>query len=109
MSDVHPFDDRTTFNSMLLHTWAALLLPPNEGAPAFLKSPAWLAKSRNAILAAWAEKKHTWILHEVEPMGYLAGGMPPQPPPGLVEPNPEFFRRLLFLAQQSAEWMEKNG
>lgn len=106
---VHPYDDSGTFNSLLLQTWAALFMPPAKGAPPFLSSPAWRAKSRNTVLSAWAEKKHTWVLHEVEPQGYTGSAGPPPPPPGLIEPNPEFFRRLRILAEKTIEWMVQNG
>lgn len=103
-----PFAFQSTFNDQLLFTWAAIFRPPEAGSPPFVQSRAWRAKCRNTVLSAWAGKRHTWTLHEVEPVS-MAGGVPPEPPPGMIEPNPEFFRRLAALVDATTRWMQESG
>lgn len=40
-----------------------LLHPPPPEAPDFMRGAAWQRKSANAMLAAWAQMRHTWALH----------------------------------------------
>jgi len=103
-----PFAFQSTFTDQLLFTWAAIFRDPESGSPPFVRSRAWRAKCRNTVLSSWAGKRHTWTLHEVEPVS-MAGGVPPEPPPGMIEPNPEFFRRLAALVDATTRWMQESG
>ena len=69
----------------------ALLAAPEPGAPPFMSSKAWQIKSCQTALSGWAQMRHTWTLQAKQTVVYL-GGRPP-PPPGFVEPVPEFFAR----------------
>jgi hypothetical protein len=77
-----------------LHCVAALLDPPETGAPAFMAGDAWQAKSAQAALAGWAQLRHTWALQAKQSVTYACAV---SIPPGFVEPEPEFFARMATL------------
>jgi len=80
----------------LLH----LLHDPLPGtAPVALQTPVWQDKQLWTALGAWAEERHTWVLH-AKPAGAL--GCIFEEPPGYVSPYPEFYRQLGQLARQAA-------
>ncbi len=68
--------------------------PPQGRVPAFMKHEAWQDKCLNTALASWAQMRHAFLLYAKEPMTPAAGGMEV-----LVEPVPEFYRRVELLAQ----------
>ena len=53
-----------------------------------MRNEAWEIKSCNAVLSGWAQLRHTWAL-QARQSNYCLGGI--RPPPGFVEPDPEFF------------------
>lgn len=79
-----------------LDTLAALHLPAEPDAPAFMRNEAWAAKSCLTTLASWAQMRHTFTLQAKQTVHYL--GMT-ETPPGFIEPCPEFFRRLADLVE----------
>lgn len=78
-----------------LNTLKALLDEPEHDAPEFMRSEAWQSKSCNAVLASWTQLRHTSALHAKLNGGFGGGRIPP---PGFVEPDPEFFSRMATLA-----------
>ena len=64
-----------------------------------LRTPAWQDKQLWTALGAWAEERHTWVLHTKQ-----AGspGCAFEEPPGYVSPYPKFYRRLGQLARRAA-------
>ena len=60
--------------------------------PKFMKTQAYQDKSLNTSLGAWAGYRHTFQL-QAEEHSHCFGIMP-TPPPGYVEPNPEFWGKL---------------
>ena len=80
----------------LLH----LLHEPLPGtAPVALRTAVWQDKQLWTALGAWAEERHTWVLH-AKPAGAL--GCMFEEPPGYVSPYPKFYRQLGQLARQAA-------
>jgi len=104
-----PFDDPRNLHNLFLNTLAAQFEPPEPGAPPFMNSPAWRAKSRNTVLAGWAEQRHTWVLFATEPQMNLTGTFLPPPPAGFIEPVPELFRRLADLVEETSAELEMAG
>ena len=84
----------------------ALLDEAEPDAPAFLSSDAWKRKSTNAVLAGWAQSRHTWVLQAREDV--MWGGKE-DTLAGFVEPDPEFFSRLAELIERSSTLLEKEG
>lgn len=83
----------------------------------FLKSKGWEAKSLNTSLASWTELRHNTILYAKQSMIAAEGGEGgeehwvwfPEPPRGYVEPNAEFFKRLITTIDLSASVLKSNG
>lgn len=73
--------------------------PLPETAPVALQTPAWQDKQLWTALGAWAEERHTWVLHTKQ-AGAL--GCMFEEPPGYVSPYPKFYRQLGQLARQAA-------
>jgi hypothetical protein len=83
-----------------LYALQALNQPVPKRAPQFMQNPAWQDKSLNSSLGSWAELRHDAILYAE---GTLAESDVPDMTKGYVEPNPEFYGRLLG----AVETMEK--
>lgn len=99
--DWHPTKNRERHTSPSLYdryldTLAALHVPAEPDAPAFMRNDAWAAKSCLTTLASWAQMRHTFTLQAKQSIHYF--GLV-DVPPGFVEPNPEFFRRLADLVE----------
>ncbi len=90
-----------------LYSLQALVAPVGEGYPNFMRTETWQDRTLWAALASWAELRHDTILYAKQPYMALAGAMPPgqelPPPPGFVEPRPEFYARMLALARMTRE------
>jgi hypothetical protein len=73
--------------------------PLPKTAPAALRTSAWQDKQLWMGLGAWAEERHTWVLH-AKPLG--APGCAFEEPPGYVSPYPKFYQQLGQLARRAA-------
>lgn len=92
-----------------LHGHAMQLLrlmqqPLPEAAPLALRTPAWQDKQLSTALGAWAEERHTWVLHSKQ-TGGVGGGF--EESPGYVSPYPKFYRKLGQLARRAADLLPK--
>jgi hypothetical protein len=78
--------------------------------PPFMRTPAWQAKELNSALGSWAELKHDTVLYTKMPE-FMGGGGPPSsgPAPAYIEPNPDVFYRLGYIAQNLAEGLMVRG
>jgi len=74
-----------------------LVNAPEPDAPDFLRGEAWQRKSCQTVLASWAQMRHAFIL-QAKTHQFFAGLT--ELPPGFVEPDPEFFRKLGELCTQ---------
>ena len=91
---------------LYLDSLQALVDKPEHDAPDFMKNEAWQRKSCNTVLAGWAQLRHTWALQAKQSEEFL--GMAGTPA-GFVEPEPEFFSRMAFLAGCTRELFKRAG
>jgi len=83
-----------------LYSLRALLADLPEGYPNFMRTAAWQRRSLGAALASWTELRHDTILYAKQ--SYTPPrSIPLPPPPGYIEPVPEFYGRLLALARMT--------
>lgn len=98
--------DEATWRSNLYWGWLyalrPLLEPRGEGYPTFMRSEAWLDKQLGTSLASWAELRHDTVLYAKQ-SGAEMGAGPGGQPRGYVEPYPEVFARLGYLAWRARE------
>ena len=95
-----------------LYALRPLLEEPDPGSPAFVRTVAWEDKALTTALASWTELRHDTILYAKQSYTLRAIAMPPEEPDaqvGFVEPVPEVYRRLLFLAEMNREVLEEAG
>ena len=85
----------------------ALLATPEPGAPGFMSSKAWQIKSCQTALSGWAQLRHTWTLQAKQTVEYAS--VPPELPPGFVEPSPEFFARIAKLVEETEAALKRAG
>ncbi len=78
----------------------------DPSAPAFMRGEAWRRKSCQAVLASWAQMRHTLLLQAKIVQSYLGSTVCP---PGFVEPEPEFFRRLGELSLRCMAYFSEGG
>jgi hypothetical protein len=89
-----------------LETLSALFMTPESSAPRFMRSPLWAVKSCQTALAGWAQLRHTFTLQAKMNVHYFGLS---SIPPGFVEPNPEFFQRMLRLVTKTVDDLEASG
>jgi hypothetical protein len=104
----------STWQSNLYYGWLWSLKPlmdkPDGGYPFFMQNDAWLDKNLNSASGSWAELRHDTILYGKQSGAECGGGEePPEPPKGYVEPNVEFYSRLLWLTEYSKENLRARG
>lgn len=80
-----------------------------EGYPFFMRNTAWEDKSLATALGSWAEMRHDTILYGKQSATECGGGEEPPELMGYVEPNPEFFSRLLWLTATTRESLGERG
>jgi len=111
-SDISDADWNRNLYWSWLHALRALATPVGEGYPNFMRTDAWLDRSLWAALASWAELRHDTILYAKQPYIMRAGAAPPAPqapPPGYVEPRPDFYARMLALSRMTREGLSDMG
>lgn len=88
------------FYNSWLYSFFPVVTTSSDLFPPFMRTDAWGYKNINAILGSWAELKHDTILYSKMPEGAGGGGPPSSgPAPGYVEPNPEAFYRMAYMAE----------
>jgi len=81
-----------------------------QGYPSFMTNQAWVDKSLNTALGSWAELRHDTILYAKQSGAECGGdGEPPPVPKGYVEPNVEFYDRMLWLTTTSRTGLDARG
>ena len=92
----------------LYWTWLfsikSTLEQPTENYPTFMKTEAWLDEKLNTALGSWTELRHDTILYAKQ--SYTLLGIPPEVPPGYVEPIPELYHRLTLLSNMTLNGLE---
>jgi hypothetical protein len=98
-----------------LFTLKSLFQEPKDlnGYPGFMKTPAWGRKNLQASLGSWTELKHDTLLYAKQSYAEMGGGEEEQKaapvPLGYVEPNLEFFARLIPLIKMSRDGLQQRG
>ncbi len=91
----------------------ALIQPRPEGYPTFMRTVAWEDRQLQAALASWAQLRHDTILYAKQPYVPIAGAAPAPPAVpasvGQVEPQPEFYARLLALTNSMNSGLQDLG
>jgi hypothetical protein len=87
-----------------LYTFMTLLEEPASGHPSFMLNQQWLDKQLVTCLGTWTELRHDTILYAKQ--SYTMYRSIPSPPPGYVEPVPEFFARLASLCKMMIDGLE---
>jgi hypothetical protein len=85
-----------------------------KGYPYFMKEDDWRVKDTQAALGSWTELKHDTLLYAKQSYAELGGGgdEPTEKPPvpkGYVEPNIEFWDRLIALSSMTYQGMKDMG
>ena len=101
--------DEATWRSNMYRGWLyslrPLLQPLGDGYPTFMQSTAWLDKGLNTTLASWAELRHDTVLYAKQSGAEMGAAMEEGQPLGYVEPYPETYARLAWLAWYSREML----
>ncbi|TAK95200.1 DUF3160 domain-containing protein [Patescibacteria group bacterium] len=99
-----------------LHTLRALFQEDSSkvGYPGFMQQSDWNTKNLQGALGSWTELKHDTLLYAKQSYAEMGGGGPdeaeiPPVPKGYVEPNIEFFDRLIPLAKMTHEGLKERG
>lgn len=88
-----------TFYSSWLYAFFPQLAAKEVQYPTYMLTGAWAYKDLNSALGSWAELKHDTALYAKMPEAAGGGGPPSSgPAPSYVEPNPEVFYRLAYVA-----------
>ncbi|MBI4691301.1 MAG: DUF3160 domain-containing protein [Nitrospirae bacterium] len=114
MELINEIEKKETSYSNWLHSLTALYLPAKSKQFFAAKEP-WLYKNLNTALGSWTELKHDTILYAEQSYAESGEGssfdIPVYEPPyvkGYVEPNPDFFDRLLEMVSTIRLDLQKN-
>jgi hypothetical protein len=82
------------------------------GYPVFMKSEEWAKKNLQSFLGSWTELKHDTLLYAKQSYAELGGGGEEEGeakpvPKGYVEPNIEFFDRLIALVNLTNDGLKQ--
>ncbi len=103
------------WQSNLYYGWIwslqALVDPLPEGCPIFTQSTAWQEKCLLTGLGSWTELRHDTILYAKQSVTSECGGAEEElkTPKGYVEPNLEFWTRLLWLNSSTKAGLANRG
>ncbi|MBI9042970.1 MAG: DUF3160 domain-containing protein [Anaerolineaceae bacterium] len=101
---------RSSFYSSWLYAFFPQTREKDVLFPAYMQTKAWGYKDLNSVLGSWAELKHDTVLYTKMPEPAGGGGpLTSGPPPAFVEPNPEVFYRLSYIAQMLVEGLAQRG
>ncbi|NUM25053.1 MAG: DUF3160 domain-containing protein [Candidatus Buchananbacteria bacterium] len=97
-----------------LDAFKALLKKYGEGYPSFMQTDAWQKKNLGTALGSFTELKHDTLLYAKQSYAELGGGPGenPQLPPvvkGYVEPDLEFWNKIIDLAEITKTGLESRG
>ncbi len=94
--------------SAWLYSFLPVLASKDGDYPPFMRTDAWGFKDLNAALGSWAELKHDTVLYSKMPEGAGGGGPPMSgPAPSYVEPNPDAFHRMAYVARAIGQGLEE--
>lgn len=82
-----------------------VMVMPQTGAPAFMRSEPWALKSLNAALGSWTELRHDTILYAKQSVTAEGEGGEEPVSAGYVEPYPSFYTKIAALASSLKQGM----
>ena len=98
------------FYSAWLYAFVPQMAMKDSAYPPAMRTGAWGYKDLNSALGSWAELKHDTTLYAKRPEPMGGGGPPGSPPaPAYVEPEPDVFYRLAYLAQVLVKGLEEHS
>jgi len=108
--------DTATWHSNIYYGWLhalnSLTKPMADSAyPDFMRTVAYQDKSLTSALASWAELRHDTILYSKPFIAAECGDGEIETPPtakGYVEPNLEFYKRMLLLVDLMEKGLDEN-
>lgn len=85
--------------------------------PAFMRSPAWDAKTLQTGSGAWTELRHATLLYAKQSFAEMGAGWDspcdpgklPEPAKGYIEPQPVLYDRMLALAYATDDGLKAQG
>lgn len=97
-----------------LWTLAPLLQTYGEGYPAFMQAPLYRNKNLQTVLGSYTELKHDTLLYAKQSYAELGGGgdeakKPPEIVKGFVEPDLEFWARIIALSKLTQDGLSSRG
>jgi hypothetical protein len=93
-----------------LYAFLPQIAPKSAAFPAAMRSPAWGSKDLNTALGSWAELKNDTALYTRIPQALSIGGPPRSgPAPAYVEPQPDVFYRLAYIANSVVKGLEQRS
>ena len=106
--------DEGTWTQNIYWSWLYTLKPLFEkfgsGYPMFMRGLAWAKKGLQAALGSWTELRHDTLLYAKQSYAELGAGGPgeevPPVPRGYVEPNLEFFERIIALSKMTRDGLK---
>ena len=98
------------FYSAWLYAFLPQLAMKDPAYPPAMRTSAWGYKDLNSVLGSWTELKHDTTLYTKRPEPMGGGGPPGSPPaPAYVEPEPDVFYRLAYLAQALVKGLDEHS
>ncbi|MFH1029741.1 MAG: DUF3160 domain-containing protein [bacterium] len=94
-----------------LNCFKPLLSKYGEGYPFFMQTEEWMKKNLETVLGSYTELKHDTLLYAKQSYTELGGGgfeekkLPPVVK-GYVEPDLEFWNRIIVLAETTKKGLE---
>jgi hypothetical protein len=103
-----------TWQSNLYYGWLwslqSLTRPVGAGYPQFMRNDAWLDKSLFTAASSWTELRHDTILYGKQSVAECGGDEEElKLPKGYVEPNPEFWTKLMWLNRYTEAGLSGRG
>ncbi len=91
-----------------IYSLQALLEDWGQGYPTFMRTEPWQDKELATALGSWSQLRHDTILY-AKPSGAEMGAAEPPAVCGYVEPVPEAWGRLAYLAKLARDGLKDRG
>lgn len=97
-----------------LDCFRSLLSVYGTGYPMFMQNDGWMKKNLGTVLGSFSELKHDTLLYAKQSYAELGGGgeNPDKLPPvvkGYVEPDLEFWNKIIALAKTTQKGLDERG
>jgi hypothetical protein len=114
LSAMKPQEWLGNISSGWLWTLSPLLQTYGDGYPAFMQAPLYRNKNLQTVLGSYTELKHDTLLYAKQSYAELGGGgdeqkKPPEIVKGFVEPDLEFWARIIALSKLTQDGLTSRG